>query len=130
MAMEKEVIDLIKAKKLIKPGETIGVATSGGVDSMSLLHFLNEHKEDFDCQVVAITVDHMIRGDRSLGDSMFVKNWCRENKIYCHKFSVDAVKVASEKNLGIDLNRVSCIEIIIQYFICFHKLSYCKVTLT
>lgn len=100
--MEKEVIDLIKAKKLIKPGETIGVATSGGVDSMSLLHFLNEHKEGFDCQVVAITVDHMIRGDRSLGDSMFVKNWCRENKIYCHKFSVDAVKVANEKNLGIE----------------------------
>lgn len=100
--MEKQVIELIKAKKLIKPGETIGVAVSGGVDSMSLLHFLNAHKEDFDCQVVAITVDHMIRGDRSLGDSMFVKNWCRENRIYCHKFSVDAVRVANEKNLGIE----------------------------
>lgn len=100
--MEKEVIELIKAKKLVKPGETIGVAVSGGVDSMSLLHFLNAHKEDFDCQVVAITVDHMIRGDRSLGDSMFVKNWCRENRIYCHKFSVDAVRVAEEKNLGIE----------------------------
>jgi len=100
--MEKEVIDLIKAKKLIKPGETIGVATSGGVDSMSLLHFLNTYKEEFDCQVVAITVDHMIRGERSLGDSMFVQNWCRENRIYCHKFSVDALRVAEEKNLGIE----------------------------
>jgi asparagine synthetase B (glutamine-hydrolysing) len=70
--MERKVIDFIKQKNMIKPGETIGVATSGGIDSMSLLHFLNTYKEELDCQVVAITVDHMIRGDSSLGDSLFV----------------------------------------------------------
>ncbi|MBQ3047784.1 MAG: tRNA lysidine(34) synthetase TilS [Clostridia bacterium] len=100
--MEKEIIELIKQKNLIKPGETIGVATSGGVDSMSLLHFLNYYKEEFDCSVVAITVDHMIRGEKSLGDSLFVQNWCKENRIYCHKFSVDALKVADEKNIGVE----------------------------
>ena len=85
--MEKEIIELIKQKNLIKPGETIGVATSGGVDSMSLLHFLNFYKEEFDCSVVAITVDHMIRGEKSLGDSLFVQNWCKENRIYCHRWT-------------------------------------------
>lgn len=100
--MEKEVLNLIKQKKLIKPGETIGVAVSGGVDSMSLLHFLNTYKEDLDCSVVAITVDHMIRGERSLGDANFVKNWCRENRIFCHRYSVDAVKLSNEKNIGIE----------------------------
>lgn len=100
--MEKEVLNLIKQKKLINPGETIGVAVSGGVDSMSLLHFLNTYKEDLDCNVVAITVDHLIRGERSLGDANFVKNWCRENHIFCHKYSVDAVKLSKEKNIGIE----------------------------
>ena len=100
--MENEVLNLIKQKKMIKPGETIGVAVSGGVDSMSLLHFLNEHKEVLDCQVVAITVDHMLRGAESLDDALFVKNWCRENGIYCHKVSVDAGKLAEEKNIGIE----------------------------
>lgn len=102
IVMENEVLNLIKQKKMIKPGETIGVAVSGGVDSMSLLHFLNENKEILDCQVVAITVDHMLRGEESLDDALFVKNWCRENGIYCHKFSVDAGKLAQEKNIGIE----------------------------
>ena len=87
---------------MIKPGETIGVAVSGGVDSMSLLHFLNDNKEILDCQVVAITVDHMLRGEESLDDALFVKNWCRENGIYCHKFSVDAGRLAKEKNIGVE----------------------------
>jgi len=100
--MEKEVLDLIKQTKMINPGETIGIAVSGGVDSMSLLHFLNENKEFLDCQVVAITVDHMLRGEESLGDAMFVKTWCKENGIFCHKFSVDAAKIAEEKNIGIE----------------------------
>ncbi len=100
--MESEVLKLIKEKNLIKPGEVIGVAVSGGVDSMSLLHFLHENKENLDCQVVAITVDHMLRGQNSVGDALFVKNWCKENSILCYKFSTDAGKLAKEKNIGIE----------------------------
>ncbi len=100
--MEKEVLEFIKQNKLILPGETIGVAVSGGVDSMSLLHFLHSNKETLDCQVVAITVDHMLRGESSLGDANFVKSWCKENGIYCHKYSVDAAKIATERRVGVE----------------------------
>ncbi len=100
--MEKKVIEFIKLNKLIQPGETIGVAVSGGVDSMSLLHFLHSNKETLDCNVVAITIDHMLRGESSLGDAMFVKNWCKENGVYCHKYSVDAGKIATERRIGIE----------------------------
>lgn len=100
--MEKEVLEFIKSKKLILPGETIGVAVSGGVDSMSLLHFLNANKEELDCNVVAITVDHLLRGENSAGDATFVKTWCKENGVYCHKFSVDAGAIAKQKNMTIE----------------------------
>lgn len=100
--MEKEVLEFIKQNKLILPGETIGVAVSGGVDSMSLLHFLHNNKDTLDCQIVAITVDHMLRGENSLGDANFVKHWCKENGIYCQKYSVDAGKIASERRVGVE----------------------------
>ncbi|NCB48648.1 MAG: tRNA lysidine(34) synthetase TilS [Clostridia bacterium] len=100
--MEKEVYDFIKEKKMFKAGDVIGVAVSGGADSMSLLHFLSQNAENFDITVMAITVDHMLRGESSLGDALFVKNWCRENGIVCLKFSVDAGRIAKDKNIGIE----------------------------
>lgn len=100
--MEKEVLEFIKQKKLINPGETIGVAVSGGIDSMSLLHFLNKHKEDLECEVVAITIDHLLRGESSYLDAEFVKTWCKQNHIVCSKFSVDAGKLSKEKNMTIE----------------------------
>lgn len=100
--MEKDVLQFIKEKKLVKAGDVIGVAVSGGADSMSLLHFLSQNAETLDINVVAITVDHMLRGESSLGDALFVKNWCRENGIVCLKFSVDAGRISSEKNIGVE----------------------------
>ena len=100
--MEKEILEFIKQKKLILPDETIGVAVSGGVDSMSLLHFLNEHKDELECKVIAITVDHLLRGESSYEDAEFVKTWCKENNVVCKKFSVDAGKIAKERNMTIE----------------------------
>ena len=55
MSLEK-VIDYINKNKMFKAGQTIGVGVSGGIDSMSLLHFLNSIKEDRDIDIVAITI--------------------------------------------------------------------------
>ena len=102
IAMEREVLESIKKFDMIKPGEVIGVAVSGGADSMALLNFLNEHKEDLDCEIVGITIDHMLRGENSLGDALFVKTYCNDNGIPCWKFSVDARRVADNKNIGVE----------------------------
>ena len=95
------ILDYIKANKLIKQGEIIGVATSGGRDSMALLHFLNENKESLECQVIAINIDHCIR-EHSFADSAFVMDYCKENNIKAYSFKVDAVKLAREEKLSIE----------------------------
>lgn len=100
MEMEK-VFKAIKDNKMFASGDVVGVAVSGGIDSMSLLHFLNENKEMFDIDIVAVTVDHCIR-ENSAADNEFVIDYCRKNRIRCHKFRVDALKIAQEKNIGIE----------------------------
>ena len=92
---------LIKQENLLKKGEKIAVATSGGVDSMTLLHFLNSIKSEYEIEVVAINVDHMIRKN-SQDDSKFVADYCKENNITCSKFKVDVLKLAESKKLGIE----------------------------
>ena len=95
------ILDYIKANKLIKQGDIIGVACSGGRDSMALLHFLHENREVFECQVIAINVDHCIR-EHSAADSAFVMDYCKENNIKAYTFKVDAVKLARDEKLSIE----------------------------
>lgn len=97
----EQVYDFIITNNLIKPDEVIGVATSGGRDSMALLHYLNSIKEKLDCQVLAINIDHCIR-DNSVNDSLFVHDYCEENNIRFYKFKVDALKLAHEQNLSVE----------------------------
>lgn len=91
----------IKKNKLIKPGEIVGVAVSGGSDSMSLLHYLNSIAYDLDFEVVAITVDHSTR-EESSKDAEFVLNWCKSQGIRAYKFKVDAPKVAAENKENLE----------------------------
>ena len=56
----EHVLDYIKEHKLINSGDIIGVACSGGRDSMALLHYLNSIKQQLDFQIIAINIDHSI----------------------------------------------------------------------
>ena len=76
----ENVINDINKYGLIKKGEKVAVACSGGKDSMALLHYLNEHKDELGCEVIAVNIDHCIR-DNSANDSAFVKNYCEKHNI-------------------------------------------------
>ena len=70
----------IVENKLFKEGDVIGVAVSGGKDSMALLHYLKSICYDIGFEIVAITVDHSLR-EESASDAMFVSDYCKQNRI-------------------------------------------------
>lgn len=94
-------MDFIKKNKLIKAGEVIGVGISGGIDSMCLLHFLNEHKNDLDIEVVAIHINHSIR-EESDDDARFVVEKCKEMGVRVYKFTIDCPKIAKDKKVSLE----------------------------
>ena len=95
MEMEK-VLELIKTQKLFTPGSVVGVAVSGGSDSMALLHFLVENKDNLDIEVMAIHVDHNTRVNDQR-DALFVEDYCKQNRIRFHKFRVEALTLMKQK---------------------------------
>jgi len=117
----ENVIDYIKENNMIKSGEIIGVACSGGRDSISLLHYLNSIKHDLDCEVVAINVDHGIR-QLSVLDTEFVMQFCKDHKIRAYKFKGEALKVAKEEKLTVEQAarkvRYGIFETVIQKGVC------------
>lgn len=70
----------------------IGVAVSGGADSMALLHYLYYH----DFNVIVVNIEHGIRGESSVYDTEFVKSFCDTLSIPCKVFRVDSLSYAKE----------------------------------
>ena len=99
--MFENVFDAIQRYKMFNSGDIVGVACSGGSDSMALLHFLNTNREKFDIEVIAIHVNHNTR-ENDLHDQEFVASYCREHGIRFYKFKIEALTLARKKGQTIE----------------------------
>ena len=97
----KSVKELITNNNLINVGETIGVAVSGGKDSMSLLHYLNTLSKELNFKIAAITIDHNLR-ENSAKDAAFVVDYCSKSDIRVYMYKVNVKKLSEDKGLTIE----------------------------
>lgn len=81
--MKKKVIDFIKENSMIKNGDKVLVALSGGPDSVCLLHILSELRELLHIEVYAAHVNHCLRGESALKDEAYVEELCKNLNIKC-----------------------------------------------
>ena len=77
----------------------IGVAVSGGKDSMTLLSLYLAQG----VKPIVLNVEHGIRGERSVQDSEFVVDFAKRHGLTCITTSVDAPKYAKEHKVSIEL---------------------------
>jgi len=96
----KNIDKIIEENNLINPGEIIGVACSGGRDSMALLHYLNSIKGN-KFSVVCINIDHDLR-ETSAGDSAFVCCYCEKNDIKVLSYKVDVKSLCEKEKLTLE----------------------------
>ncbi|MEK5078784.1 tRNA lysidine(34) synthetase TilS [Solibacillus sp. FSL W7-1436] len=74
--LEHQVLAYIKERQLIKSGDRLLIACSGGVDSMALLSFFYHFRNYFKIELAVAHVDHMLRGEQSAQDRQFVEQAC------------------------------------------------------
>lgn len=78
----------------------VGVAVSGGRDSMALLHVMANYCGKY--KVVAVNVEHGIRGASSIEDSEFVRAYCESINIPLYLISVSAPTYSKENKLTLE----------------------------
>lgn len=78
----------ISKYKMIQPNDIVGVAVSGGKDSLSLLHVLKQISSNHNFTIRAITIDEGIPGYRDEALEL-VRNFCSkigvEHSVYSYK---------------------------------------------
>ncbi|MDQ0177888.1 tRNA lysidine(34) synthetase TilS [Bacillus chungangensis] len=82
--IERKIAAFIRKHELLQKGDQVLVAVSGGPDSLALLHFLQKNKLLYEIEVAAIHVDHMLRGEASYQDLLFVQQFCQNHEMECH----------------------------------------------
>ena len=86
------VAETIRQYRMFKPGDHIGVAVSGGADSVCLLHVLRELASQWDLRLSVLHLNHGLRGAESLEDERFVRNLAAQLELPA---SVRTVEVAA-----------------------------------
>lgn len=76
-----KVILYIKENLLIKQGDCIIVAVSGGADSVCLLNILLEIKDQMKLDIKACHYNHKLRGEESDQEEIFVRNLCEDRGV-------------------------------------------------
>ena len=68
----KELIAHVKKRELLRPGDRVGVAVSGGADSVALLRLLIELRDELGVVLSVVHFNHKLRGKASDADESFV----------------------------------------------------------
>ncbi len=90
------------AHSLLTPNDTVTVALSGGADSVALLIWLCDVKEQYHLTVNACHINHMARGDESDGDEAFVRTLCEKLAVPLTVYKEDAKQYAKDRGLSFE----------------------------
>jgi tRNA(Ile)-lysidine synthase len=88
----------MRKSHLFRPGERIGVAVSGGADSVLLLHFMEQLSRDMGLHLAVVHFNHQLRGRESIADEQFVRQRSESLGMEFIRGEAAVAKVARERH--------------------------------
>lgn len=83
------IFEVIREYDMIGPGMRVMAGVSGGADSVCQLYVLNEYRRTVPFELLAVHVEHGLRGQESLEDARFTQELCRRLGVPCCVEHVD-----------------------------------------
>jgi tRNA(Ile)-lysidine synthase len=76
--LERHVLATIRGYEMLRPGERVAVAVSGGADSVALLRLLQDLAGELGIKLLVAHFNHALRGEESDADERFVAGLTRD----------------------------------------------------
>ncbi len=98
--LAQSVLAHLRVHGWLRPGDRVGVAVSGGADSVALLRALLELRGELGIVLLVVHFNHTLRGDESEDDHAFVSELARERGLELHDARGDVAQRAAEFSLS------------------------------
>jgi tRNA(Ile)-lysidine synthase len=94
VGLEQRFFSAVEKQEMIRPGDRVGVAVSGGADSVALLLLLYELSGDLGIVLSIVHFNHKLRGKASDADEKFVAKLAAKLGLEFHTASAHVAKKA------------------------------------
>jgi tRNA(Ile)-lysidine synthase len=99
--LAERVLHHIRRQELLHAGERVGIAVSGGIDSVALFRLLLELRSELGIVLSVVHFNHKLRGEESDGDEEFVAKLARDHDL---EFYVECDEVSEHaREQGVSL---------------------------
>ena len=102
LSLAERLLGHIRRDELLRAGERVGVAVSGGIDSVGLLRLLLELRTELGIVLSVVHFNHNLRGAESDADQQFVESLAREHGLEFYCASGNVKQHAVQEHSGIE----------------------------
>jgi len=89
-------------KGMLSEGGAVIAGLSGGADSVCLVHLLKMMAERSGAKLLAVHVNHCIRGSEADADEAFAADFCRSEGVPFKAVRADVPAIAAERGIGLE----------------------------
>jgi tRNA(Ile)-lysidine synthase len=101
-SLSTQVLRTLQSQTLVRAGVRVGVAVSGGADSVALLLLLLELREKLGIVLSVVHFNHKLRGNASNADEKFVAKLAAKHGLEFHSACADVAKKAKKERANLE----------------------------
>lgn len=97
-----KVLNTIKCNSLLNKGETVIAGISGGPDSVCLVHVLKNISSLYNLRIIAVHINHMLRGEEANLDEDYAREFCRKIGVEFYSDRIDVKSISKKESVSLE----------------------------
>ena len=100
--MEKKILSFIEKYHMLEEKDIVIAGISGGADSVCLLFVLSGLQKKISFGLIAVHVNHGLRGESAKRDELFTEELCREQRVPCIIYHENVREIAAREKMSVE----------------------------